>query len=150
MNLSAHGSYSIEQQGNILLVDAKGPFNEVTLAQYHLDMKEVCQQMQGQPWASLVTYYGNSIFTPEAEACLIDVTKYRVKHGMLVNASVIINSNHADLQQMQLTRVYQSAGVLFHVFSDVERAKDWLVDFLDDQRTAMISKPYAARCQFSL
>gem|GEM_PF-2989471 len=30
MEYSAHGRYVIEQKNNILLIDAHGPFNEVT------------------------------------------------------------------------------------------------------------------------
>ncbi|MCJ8318010.1 MAG: hypothetical protein MJK12_00145 [Colwellia sp.] len=151
MNFSSHGSYSIETQGNILLVDARGPFNDVTLAQYQLDMKEVCQQMHGQSWASLVTYYGSSIFTPEAEKSLIEITKYRIKHGMVANASVILNSSHADLQQMQLRRVYQSAELTFHVFSDIDSAKDWLTEYLADQPTSKLaSTKNTAYYQYSL
>ncbi len=150
MDLAAHGSYTIEQQGNILLIDAKGPFNDVTLAKYKLDMKEVCQHMNGQPWASLVTYYGNSIFTPEAEKSLIEVTKYRVKNGMVANASVIIDSHHADLQQMQLRRVYQAADVLFHVFSDVGSANEWLNEYLANQRATMLSTNNSAGYQLSV
>ena len=99
MNLPAHGSYTIEQQGNILLVDARGPFNEVTLTQCQQDMKD---------------------------------------------------SNHADLQQMQLRRVYQSSGIIFHVFSDVNSAKEWLKDFLDSQRATILSKDNMVRFQLSV
>lgn len=102
MKLSTHGSYTIEIQGNILVIDARGPFNDTIAEQYQLEMVDVTNQLAGAPWVSLVTYYGNGIFTPEAEHILIDVTKYRMKHGMIANASVILESVHADLQQMQL------------------------------------------------
>lgn len=149
MDLAAHGSYTIEQQDNILLVDARGPFNDVILAQYKIDMEKVCQKMAGQAWASLVTYYGNSVFTPDAEKSLIDITKYRVKHGMVANASVIINSHHADLQQMQLRRVYQASDIIFHVFSDVDSAKEWLSEFLTNQSTTILSNSNTARSQLT-
>lgn len=150
MDFSSHGSYTIETQGNILFVDARGPFNEVTLTNYQLAMKEVCRLMNGHPWASLVTYHGNGIFTPEAEASLIEITKYRVKHGMVANASVIINCSHADLQQMQLRRVYQSASLPFHVFSDIDSAKVWLNEFLAEQPTNKLATNNASHYQHSL
>jgi len=149
MDLAAHGSYTIERQGNILVVDARGPFNEEAIDRYQVDMKKVCQEMAGQPWASLVTYYGNSVFTPDAEQSLIEITKYRVKHGMVANASVIINSRHADLQQMQLRRVYQASDVTFHVFSDVGSAKEWLTEFLANQSTALLSNSNTAGPQLA-
>ena len=40
MKDSAHGSYTIEQQNNILIVDAQGPFDEVTAERYHQDIMQ--------------------------------------------------------------------------------------------------------------
>lgn len=133
MDLAAHGTYKIKKEGNVLLVDAHGPFNDVTAAKYVEEMYEACEEFAGKPWGLLVTFYGNSVFTPEAEKALIDVTRYRMKHGMIANASVILESNSADLQQMQLRRVYQSCNLTFHVFSDVNSAKSWLTEFVAQQ-----------------
>lgn len=133
MKLAAHGSYKIEHQGNILVVDAHGPFNEITAAEYVSDMYKACDKFSGTNWGLLVTFYGNSVFTPEAEQALVDVTKYRMNKGMTANASVIMNSNSADIQQMQLRRVYQQCNLTFHVFSDVESARNWLCDFIKEK-----------------
>lgn len=137
MQLSAHGKYKIERQGNILVVDAHGPFNEVTAAAYVEEMYQACNLFAGKPWGLLVTFYGNSVFTPEAEKALIDVTKYRMKHGMIANASVILESSSADIQQMQLRRVYQACNLTFHVFADLNSAKNWLCDFVNEKSKAM-------------
>ena len=132
MELAAHGQYTIEQKGNILFVDAHGPFNEVTAQQFAQEMYQICQQFKGECWASLVTYYGNALYTPEAEHALISLTKYRAQHGMIANASIILDSNCGDIQQMQLRRIYQSANMTFHVFSDVNSAEKWLVEFMNE------------------
>ena len=50
---------------------------------------------------------------------------------MIANATVIMNSNNADLQQMQLRRIYQTTDITFHVFSDNNSAKEWLTDYLE-------------------
>jgi len=130
MELAAHGEYKIEQKGNILFVDAHGPFNDVTAQLYAKEMYKVCSSFQGECWASLVTYYGNALYTPEAESTLIDLTKYRAQHGMIANASIILDSNCGDIQQMQLRRIYQSANMTFHVFCDINSAKKWLTEFM--------------------
>ncbi|MDO6425840.1 hypothetical protein Q4489_02395 [Thalassotalea sp. 1_MG-2023] len=137
VNLAAHGDYNIERENNILVVDARGPFNEITAKAYVKDMQVACEQYQGKPWGLLITFYGNSIFTPEAEKILVDVTRYRMQHGMIANASVIVDSNTADIQQMQLKRVYQSCNLTFHVFTDIFNAKQWLVEFVKEQSQAM-------------
>lgn len=132
---SAHGSYVIEQQKNILLVDAQGPFNEVTAEKYHQDIKQVTESMSGEPWGSLITFRGNSIFTPEAEQQLKETTQYRQKKGMIAIAVVILNSAYADMQQMQLQRIYHDCEIAFHVFSNSNSASDWLNGFIEQENS---------------
>lgn len=131
MEYSAHGRYVIEQKKNILLVDAQGPFNEVTVEKYHQDIKQLTEKMSGEPWGSLITFRGNSIFTPDAEQQLRETTQYRQKKGMIAIAVVILNSAYADMQQMQLQRIYHDCQIEFHVFSDSESATDWLNGFIE-------------------
>ena len=126
MQLSAHGSYTIEQQNNILLIDAEGPFNKVTSEQYLQDIKLITEKMCNGPWATLVTFKDNSLFTPEAEQKLIETTLYRVDNGMIAVAAVIVNSAYADILQMQLQRIYQSCCIQFNFFSDADHAQQWL------------------------
>ncbi len=135
MEYSAHGRYIIEQKGNILLVDAHGPFNEVTVAKYHQDIKQVTENMTGESWGSLITFRGNSVFTPEAEQQLRETTQYRQKKGMIAIAVVILNSAYADMQQMQLQRIYHDCQIEFHVFSGSESATAWLNDFIKQANT---------------
>ena len=131
MQFSAHGSYHIEQQNNILLIDAQGPFNDVVTEQFHQDIKVITQKMRDTPWASLISFKGNGVFTPEAEQNLIDTTHYRVENGMVAIAAVIIDSAYADILQMQLQRIYQSCYVQFNFFSDTKNAKRWLDSFIN-------------------
>ncbi|KGJ95427.1 hypothetical protein [Colwellia psychrerythraea] len=130
MQHSAHGSYIIEQQSNILLVDVQEPFNDVTAEKYHQDIKQLTEKMTGEPWGSLITFRGNSVFTPDAEQQLRETTQYRQEKGMIAIAVVILNSAYADMQQMQLQRIYHDCQIEFHVFSDNENATDWLNDYI--------------------
>jgi len=131
MQYSAHGSYNIEQQDNILLIDAQGPFNDVVIEQCHQDIKRITQKMTNGPWASLISFKGDGVFTPDAEQKLIETTQYRVEKGMVAIAAVIINSPYADILQMQLQRIYQSCNIQFHFFSDSKNAQKWLSSFIN-------------------
>lgn len=123
-------NYSIVSRSNILQVEAFGPFNERVTEKYIDDMYSTCEQFAGQPWGLLISFYGNSVFSPEAEEALIKVNKYRVKQGLVANASVLIDSSTADIQQLQLRRIYQACNITFYVFSDVDNAKSWLEQYL--------------------
>ncbi len=122
--------YSITSRENILQVDAFGPFNDHVTEKYIDDMYSACDQFSGQSWGLLISFYGNSVFSPEAEEALIKVNKYRVKQGLIANASVLIDSSTADIQQLQLRRIYQACNITFYVFSDINNAKSWLEQFL--------------------
>jgi len=137
MKLAAHGEYSIDPQDDMLVVDAHGPFNDETSENYVQDMYDACEQFSNKTWGLLVTFYGNSVFSPEAEHALIDVTKYRMKKGMIANACVILDSTTADLQQMQLHRVYKTCNLTFHVFSDITSARNWLKGFISEKSDAI-------------
>lgn len=131
MQSSTHGSYLIEQQDNILLIDAQGPFNEVVAEQFHEDIKIITQQMRDEPWASIISFKGSGVFTPDAEQHLIKTTHYRVENGMVAIAAVITDSPYADILQMQLQRIYQSCSIQFNFFSDAINAKRWLDSFIN-------------------
>lgn len=135
MQVETKGSYRININESILEIEAHGPFDNDALKRYQHEIKNMVGYFNQRPWGSLVVYHGNGIFSPEAELTLIEVTKYRIEHGMIANASVILNSQHADLQQMQLQRVYQESKLPFHVFSNIEHAKDWLIDYVEQQRS---------------
>ncbi len=132
MQHSTNGSYSIKQEENILLVDAQGPFNDITAKKYHQDIEDFTQKMSGSPWGSLILYRGSGVFTPDVEQSLIDTTHYRVKNGMIAVAAVINDTAYADVLQMQLQRIYQSCQIQFHFFSDSSNAKNWLDSFIEE------------------
>ena len=133
MNKQLESHYDIIKKDNILFVDAQQLFDEQTIQQYHQDMMDLTLEMKHQPWASLVAYRGSGVFTPEVEKHIVDITKFRVKNNMVANATVILDSAQADLQQMQLRRIYNSCHLPFFVFSDIASAENWLKDFLAKQ-----------------
>jgi hypothetical protein len=130
MPYPADGSYTIKQRNNVLLINAQGPFNEKISEQFHQDIKTITESMSHSPWASLVSFHGNSLFTPDIEQRLIKTTLYRIDKGMVAIAAVIINSSHADILQMQLQRIYQHCCIPCNFFSDIKHAQNWLDSFI--------------------
>jgi len=126
MELAAHGTYSIKKTKNILYVDARGPFNEVTTQQYAKEIDEYSYKFQNKNWVSLTTFYGDSVFTPIAENSLISILHSRAEKGLLANACIILESHCHDLQYMQLKRIHLKANIAFNAFSDVKSAEQWL------------------------
>ena len=134
MTITSKGSYNLSKTDNILIVEAQGPFDDVTVNQYLTDIKVLIEDIKHEPWATLAIFKGNGIFTPEAEEALIDITRQRMQNNMIAVATVIQQSHQADLQQMQLTRIYQSCNVVFNFFSDATVAQAWLDSFLENNQ----------------
>tara|TARA_Y100000034_G_scaffold84577_1_gene101430 strand:+ start:1861 stop:2277 length:417 start_codon:yes stop_codon:yes gene_type:complete len=133
MSLALKEGYQITKKDSILFVDVENIFTGDIAKQYHQDMMQITEEMKHQPWASLIIYHGNGVFTPDAEEQIVDITKFRVKNNMVANATVFLQSAQADLQQIQLSRIYHGCNLPFYVFSDVKSAKNWLKDFLEKQ-----------------
>jgi len=136
MESEQHSNYDIVKNGKILFVDVQDIFDADIIKKYHQEMKAHTHEMKHQPWGSLIVYHGSGVFSPEAEEQIVDITKYRVKNNMVANATVILDSTHADVQQMQLTRIYSGCQLPFYVFTDVQSAENWLHDYLDQQPKA--------------
>lgn len=135
MTTSEQKDYAIELIGNILHVRLTGPFSEDIVKKFDAEIN-LCIENAEKPWASLTTYYGNGVFTADAEKAMIEIIEHRIAKGMVANASIIQDSNHIDVQQMQLHRVYSHSNIPFHVFSDPYNAQEWLDDYLDEQKQA--------------
>jgi len=135
--LNAHGKYQMNFEGNILYVEAEGPFNKELLTDYHHDIEKLITQITTEQkikkWALLAIFHGDSILTPEAENALINTAKFRATKGMIASANIFKNSLHIDLQQTQFARIYQAAKVKNHFFSDEKSAKNWLLQYLKEK-----------------
>jgi hypothetical protein len=132
METIVEDKYSIasKSKSNILQVEVYGPFNDKITEKYIDDIYGACDQFLDEPWGLLIAFHGNSVFSPEAEETLIKINKYRVKKGLVANASVLIDSSTADIQQLQLRRIYQACNITFYIFSDINNAKSWLEQYL--------------------
>lgn len=130
MSSSSQGSYTIDVKDNIITVDCYGPFNKEVVAQYSDDIKKSIKDFNEKPWGTIITYYGNGIFTPEAESSIQESARYRAENGMIALAAIIKNSKHADLQHMQLSRIFQETDITFHVFCSMDNASSWIQEFL--------------------
>lgn len=128
--------YNIEMMDNILVVDAVGPFDIETMLQYKAETLDKIEQLKHKPWGCIACFQETGVFSPEAEAELVILTKERMRKNMAALATVIKASNQTDIQQMQLSRIYESCNTKFHMFSDIKAAQTWLSQYLEQQPTA--------------
>jgi hypothetical protein len=128
----AHGNFSIEREGNILIVNAEGPGNIELAEDYHRQVSEHVVQLAGKPWASINIFSKESFFTPDASKNLIEGAEYAKDIGFVACAFIVrVDEYHNSLKSFW-EMIYGSAGVDYCFFEDEANAKAWLKEKLGE------------------
>ncbi len=120
-----HGKYRIELKNNVLLVEAKGPFNIEIVKQYTQEIDTVIKELR-PPWGQVVILHQDSLFTPEAEHLMYRTVEHRKKCGLVASAVIIENAKSRFVIEQQLSNIYQSSQVEYHYFEDETAGKAWV------------------------
>ena len=130
MSFNIHGRYSIKADGNIIIVDAEGPYNEEMVLAYKKDyqqaMIEICEQYKY--WSQITYLNHESILLPEAEAVLTELNCFKKSKGMTHGVIILVDVEAPHLVESQYQRIYRAAGMVLNIASDIEEAKAWLKD----------------------
>ena len=121
-----HGVYSLEVKDQVLIVDATGPFNDELVMCYQNELETCIAQLETSCWGQIVTLHAQSLFTPEAEQSLINSLKHRKSRGL--KASAVVSDSPYSLVRIQISRIYNQAGVAHDFFENEEHAFNWLID----------------------
>ncbi|WP_026376138.1 hypothetical protein [Aestuariibacter salexigens] len=130
-----HGTFSIERQGQLLLVDATGPFNHELISQLSDDLSEHEQALHHRPWVELAVMRCESAYTPEALNDLLTSMQRRHHNNMRAIAIQFEQPQSRLLTEHQLTSVLSKiAGLRFQFFDELEIAMDWCHACLGEYR----------------
>jgi hypothetical protein len=122
-----HGIFEVKVEGNLLLVDATGPFNEELIKSYQHALERCISHLEDSTWNQVITLHQLSLFTPEAENLLIKTLLNR-KSRRLVACGVIVEGTECKtLLKEQLSRCYSNAGVQHQFFRTIDEAKIWFM-----------------------
>ncbi|RCU49527.1 MULTISPECIES: hypothetical protein [Corallincola] len=124
--MEQHGEYSIQCQGRILLVDAKGPWNEELIVSYKADMLAVIRELSPNPWACIIIVHGTGLMTPEAEKEMASLVKMRKALGLTSTAMVTGDTAVKSIVRAQFERVYCGAGINYCFCDTQAQAYEWL------------------------
>ncbi len=126
---SEHGTYRIKVDNNILMVNAKGPFNIETVNRYHNEVLESVEQLaeSGSPWGQVIVLHEESLFTHEASNQLMESNRLRKTKGLSHCAVVLVQPVGIKLIKKQMTGIYRDAGIEMQIFEKIEAAKQWLM-----------------------
>lgn len=123
MHFTEHGIFDVSIEGNTLLVDATGPFNEQLVIRYEKAIEACIKQIEGATWNQIITLRQLSIFTPEAEEMLTQTLIDRRSRGLHTSIVVLLEVEAESLIKLQMGRCYKRAGVKFEFTQSTHHAR---------------------------
>lgn len=126
MKFEQHGIYAVEVKGKVMIVDAQGPFNDELVKSYTQAVKSAVMHLSGEAWGQIIILRGLSLFTPDAEQLLYDVTVWRKEHNLSASAVLMLNTEAKELVRSQISRIYEKASIEYGFYEDIESAMTWL------------------------
>ena len=121
-----HGIFEVKIEGDLLLVDATGPFNEELIIQYEKALETCIHSLEASEWKQVITLHRMSLCTPEAEQVLTDTVVNRKSRGLTACAVVLMNVEGESLIKTQMSRCYDRARVKHNFTTSVHDANEWL------------------------
>jgi len=130
----AHGEYSIQRKGPLLLTNCKGPFNTELVENHNSDITTIIDSMPSV-WGQVIVIHQDSLWTPDAERRMCQTVSVRKSRGLRVSAVVLENPNSKVILKNQISRVYDFAEVEHGFFEDTFSAELWALAKIKPKNT---------------
>lgn len=127
----AHGSFSLQVEGRILLLHGEGPGNAELIEQYQLAVLRHREALAGQPWGNLVVLHGESLLTHDAVQLMNLSIGRSCASGMVAAAVVLSDTNYPGLGEQLWHQIYVAADMPHAFFDNIESARGWLLEQID-------------------
>jgi hypothetical protein len=131
---SPHGTLDIVIEGNLILIEAQGPWNIEYLDQLHEQLFIAASRVDPKNYAILIT--------PKGEAISVEAgIEYHLNFIRKGNAkAVALNLAHcttALLTENLFTQLYRAAGIKHAIFDNSHDARLWLENELKHSPTTV-------------
>lgn len=126
MHFVPHGSVSIELIDHILVLRAKGPWNQELIQQYLIDVGPYKDKLKCVKWGVLLIAYGEPIMLEDASETLALGVLKDADIGRVATAIIINTDIGKELSKSIFTRIYSKTSNEFAFFEDEMTAKNWL------------------------
>lgn len=121
--MSYHGQFKLWQENQLILAEIHGAWSVDTAQDYAIQLKQLVQSMNGQPWARIVYLDHWQLGTPDFEKVMQDLMKWCVLHQLKYTAYVF----HPNImKEHQLDKFINSADYNKKIFTKQQEAFDWL------------------------
>ncbi len=124
MSGSQHGQYRIHWQGELLVVQYSGAWNEVAVRKLHRDARVLWQQHGGARWGMLSDLREWEGATPDALALWWQFFEDAVRDGLAVVTDILPSHFHETMVKELAERAGRLATYCHH--RELQPGLDWL------------------------
>lgn len=127
MEFRSHGEFDIKVVGDVLFIDAKGPFNNEVVQDFQKSLVNAITLLEATPhWYQVAVLHDMSIFTPDAMEALAVVMRWRMSKGMVGSAVITGQVVGERMARKQIGDMYDQLGMRYQFFNDLDSAMDWI------------------------
>ncbi|MBN2617502.1 MAG: hypothetical protein JXR64_04225, partial [Spirochaetales bacterium] len=127
-----HGNYIVEANGNILYVEAYGPWNLESAVDFEQMVKsEVTNKLSKSYWAMVALIHGQGLYTPDAMPVINALHLWRIENG-LRHIAIVLSKDPASgstITEHQFNTIYKqttNGECISRYFYTKEEAYNWL------------------------
>lgn len=118
-----HGEFECSVSGQLLLLSARGPWNDETMRNGVAKMSsDISKFEKDTKWAQVSSLYGESLMPPSTFDIFVKQTRVRKKRGLSFLAVVILDTDIMLTTKHQISQCYDAAEVPYGFYETVEDA----------------------------
>ena len=128
MKFKAHGSFGLHREGQLIVVDAAGPWNLELIQQYARDVLPVIREISlDGPWGAVVIVKESVMFTADAAEALREAGFRSAKTSGRVAVCYVIGHDveGAGLAPGMIRHIYEGLNP-WAIFTEIEPAMVWM------------------------
>lgn len=130
--MNDHGIFSLNLDGNILIVEGHGPWNKEAM-EIAFDNSELMLKMREKvKWGIIAIIHGDPVHTPDAAESLIKQIIEDKKHGRIATAFILKQSSAPYFGKLHFSDLCVRAGETCEFFNSVTDAEIWMESKLAD------------------
>lgn len=132
MEFTPHGSFRLHRDGQLIVVEAAGPWNLELIQRYAAEVLPVVHEIaRDGPWAAVVLVKDSVLFTNEAAEALREAGFRTAKGAGRVAVAYVIppEVEGASLAPTFIRRIYEGLTP-WAIFTDLPPAMAWLAERL--------------------
>ena len=128
MEFKAHGQFGLHRDGQVIVVEATGPWNLELIQQYAHDVLPVIRDISFDgPWGSVVVVRNSVMFTVDAAAALREAGFRNAKSSGRVAVAYVIppDVEGAPFAPSMIRNIYEGLNP-WAIFAEVQDAMAWM------------------------